>query len=379
MLGASPVAVVAGGRRCRCSGRPIVAAASIVFLFTFTSFGVVLLLGGPQHSDPRGRDLPPDRAAARPRGRGRAGPPAARRRRRAPLVTRPLAGTARGRPPAAAPRRGQRRAPRHGPARAARRQPRRDGDPARAAARGLVERSFATPGGYGLDWYRALAVDGHGRMLFVPPGGGDRATRCVFALRRHVHRRRCSVGSRPSRSPRPAHADAARHGADAAARHLGRDRRLRLPHHPRRAAARPAGSRRSSSRSRKPSSRCRSSCASSFPCCARSTPGCGRRPPCSARRRRARGGRSTCRSCRAPLPWAPASPSPSRSASSAPRCSSPARTPPRFPIAIFRLLGPPGRGQLRAGHGDGDDPHGVTVAVLARVRARSALGDLGDF
>ena len=44
----------------------IASAASIVFLFTFTSFGVVLLLGGPRVHDARGRDLPPDGASAQP-------------------------------------------------------------------------------------------------------------------------------------------------------------------------------------------------------------------------------------------------------------------------------------------------------------------------
>ena len=47
--------------------RPAIAsAASIVFLFTFTSFGVILLLGGPAVRDARGRDLPTDGGAARP-------------------------------------------------------------------------------------------------------------------------------------------------------------------------------------------------------------------------------------------------------------------------------------------------------------------------
>ena len=41
--------------------RPAVtAAASIVFLFTFTSFGTVLILGGPSARHARSRDLPAD-------------------------------------------------------------------------------------------------------------------------------------------------------------------------------------------------------------------------------------------------------------------------------------------------------------------------------
>ena len=57
----------------------IVAAASIVFLFCFTSFGVILVLGGPQLRHARDRDLPPDRAAPRPPGRRRARDRPARR------------------------------------------------------------------------------------------------------------------------------------------------------------------------------------------------------------------------------------------------------------------------------------------------------------
>ena len=47
----------------------IIAAASIVFLFTFTSFGVALLLVRSRARDARGRDLPPGRRAVRPAAR----------------------------------------------------------------------------------------------------------------------------------------------------------------------------------------------------------------------------------------------------------------------------------------------------------------------
>ena len=39
----------AGGSRSRCCDPRCVAAASITFLFTFTSFGVIRILGGPRH------------------------------------------------------------------------------------------------------------------------------------------------------------------------------------------------------------------------------------------------------------------------------------------------------------------------------------------
>ena len=72
-----------------------------------------------------------------------------------------------------------------------------------------------------------------------------------------------------------------RRAADAAARHLGGDRRLRLPRRARHAAARPARRRPCSSRSPTRSSRCRSSCAPSCRSCGRSTAGCARPRPCS--------------------------------------------------------------------------------------------------
>ena len=50
VLGASPLARLPRGDAARCSARRSAAAASIVFLFTFTSFGVVLILGGPRHA-----------------------------------------------------------------------------------------------------------------------------------------------------------------------------------------------------------------------------------------------------------------------------------------------------------------------------------------
>ncbi len=52
----------------------IAAAASIVFLFTFTSFGIVLILGGIPPTHARGRDLRPDRPLPAPRCGCRSGP-----------------------------------------------------------------------------------------------------------------------------------------------------------------------------------------------------------------------------------------------------------------------------------------------------------------
>ena len=88
----------------------IAAAAAIVFLFTFTSFGVILILGGPGTVDARDRDLPPDRAAPRPAARRRADDRAARRRDRAAARAH---GRIEGRQRAtlSAPRRGRDRAP----------------------------------------------------------------------------------------------------------------------------------------------------------------------------------------------------------------------------------------------------------------------------
>ena len=62
----------------------IVSAASVVFLFCATAFGVVLTLGGAAVRHGRDRDLPAHHPAARPAGRRRpVDPPAGRRRRAA--------------------------------------------------------------------------------------------------------------------------------------------------------------------------------------------------------------------------------------------------------------------------------------------------------
>ena len=129
----------------------------------------------------------------------------------------------------------------------------------------------------------------------------------------------------PSRAGTPC-ARHARRGVHAAARCLRGDPRLRVPGHPRPAAARPAQLRRCSCRSRRPWSRCPWWCARSRRCSARSTPASGRPPRRSAPRR--------CRCCSpSTCPWSgdrcsppPGSRSRSRSASSGRPASSPVRT-----------------------------------------------------
>ena len=67
--------------------RPAIAsAAAITFLFTFTSFGVVRLLGGGRRTHPRGRDLPADGGPAEPPGRRRCSPCCSSSRSAAMLV-----------------------------------------------------------------------------------------------------------------------------------------------------------------------------------------------------------------------------------------------------------------------------------------------------
>ena len=80
-LGASPAA------RFREITLPLLApalaaAAAIVFLFSFTSFGIVLILGGPRLRDDRGGDLQPGGSPVRPARSGRPLARAARVRRR---------------------------------------------------------------------------------------------------------------------------------------------------------------------------------------------------------------------------------------------------------------------------------------------------------
>ena len=218
----------------------IAAAAAIVFLFTFTSFGVILVLGGPTHATLETEiyrqtaqllDLPP-----RPRrSRSCSSSPSSR----CSSSTERLQG--------AAPRRASARPrrPRTGPRTLGERRVRRRQPAVMALLLGtpiavLVARSFDTPTGFGLDYYRALG-DLHARQRAVRPADSKRSgTRCAYAVVATVLAvvvgglRR--VRARPTAARRAA-LDAARH---APARRVGRHGRLRLPHRARRAAARPA-------------------------------------------------------------------------------------------------------------------------------------------
>ena len=171
-LGASPAA---RGREITLPllAPALAAASAIVFLFSFTSFGIVLVLGGPRLRDDRGGDLQPGRTPLRPARCGGALARAARvRDRRGPgrdalerrlVVTGGRRGRARRRCAGCAP-----------PA---------IGRSWRRAWAGsalflglplavLVERSLAVGGGHGFDAYRALGrADERPARLAV---GGDR-------------------------------------------------------------------------------------------------------------------------------------------------------------------------------------------------------------
>ena len=155
--------------------------------------------GRPAAPDARGGDLPPHHPVARPGHGRRARPPPAGLPRRAAVVVDPLAGAA---IDGAAPAR-RRRGPRTGPADAGwavlaptwRCSPCSSGCPWRR----LVERSFATPNGYGLDWYRALGRPGPGGGRLVDPLGAVRLS-IAYAVTRPPSRS-ASACARRSRSP----------------------------------------------------------------------------------------------------------------------------------------------------------------------------------
>ena len=237
MLGAEPRGARSGQVTLPALRPAIVAAATIVFLFTFTSFGVILLLGGPRFVDARDRDLPPDRAAARPAARRRAHPRAARRRRgaapgdraaRGPPQRRAAAALgARDRPP---PAHRRRRVPSSAAnlalmAAAARRAAARARRAVAAPARRLRPRLLPRPGRRARGQHAVRAAGRRDRQLAAVRGDRHRA--------RGGRRRVRGVRAGGVATARP------RHAPVAAARRLGGDRRLRLPHRARRATARP--------------------------------------------------------------------------------------------------------------------------------------------
>src|SRR5262249_8689378 len=219
----------------------IAAAAAIVFLFDFTSFGVILILGGPGYSTLETEvyrptvPVPAPAAGGRAvdRADGRGGGRAARRGTRA--------GPAGG---GAAPAGGRRdlaaashpRRARHG-----RDQPRRDRRPARRPDRGprraLVRhrrrlRPRLLP--------RAVGAPAHEHDLRAAGRCGAQLTRVRRPRPDHRPRHR-RVGCVRDRRPPPfAPLRRPRHAAAPAPRRVGGDDRLRLPDRARQAAVRPA-------------------------------------------------------------------------------------------------------------------------------------------
>jgi thiamine transport system permease protein len=145
----------------------VLSAAVLTFLFTCTSFGVVVLLGRSEPGHPRGGDRARHRDP-RPGGRVRARPRPARNRR----------GDADPRGPAARPTQRRRR---HGPEQLALRRPATTTEKVKVGATltaaaiflggpilVLVERSLRVGDGYGFDWYTSLD-DRAGTTLFASP------------------------------------------------------------------------------------------------------------------------------------------------------------------------------------------------------------------
>ena len=353
--------------------RPAVLAASaLVFLFTFTSFGVVLVLGGPTTTTLEVEiyrrtvqlfDLP-----------GAATLcvlqilavllvlVVAGRLQRRLTVTQRLTRTGAATAPAAVrcrPDRPRRDARRGGARRPPARRPRRA---VAARRRPLGARLVACARHRRADHPRRRGVGLRPRLPVVRRGrGGHRRRRRRRGL---VRDRLHAPGERP-----------ARHRSHAAARHERGDGRLRPAHHLRRRAAGPARAAGSSCRSARRSWRSRSSCARCCRCCGRSTLGCARWPRPSARRPRAPGARSTCRASRAPSGSEPASPRRCRSGSSARRRSSRAATRPRFRCRSVGCLGRPG--EVNAGQAAALSVVLVVVTASRGARDREAAPPVG--
>ena len=344
----------------------------------FTSFGVILILGGPRLLDARDRDLPPDGAVPRPAAGGRAVDRAARGGRRRAAGRRPRA-----RPPRrwrcdCAPARRRLAGP-HAPASA----------PSLACNLALMAVLLGGP----IARARRALVPHRRRVRASASTGRCRSCAATSTHLRAADRRRSRnslvfasvatvialvVGGLAAfavAGARPRHAPGARprHAAAPAARRLGGDGRLRLPDRARPAAVRPA---------RVPGA---------DPDRAGARGGAVRRPghdPGAAvdRPAAARGGRGPRRLAgagvardrpadRGPRPCSSprGSRSRSRSASSARRCSSPGPTTPTLPVVIFRLLGRPGALNFGAAMAASVILMAVTaVAILAIERFRVA-------
>ncbi len=187
--------------------------------------------------DARGRDLPTDRAAARPPGGSRARAGSARRGGRVAARHHADAVTARRATTDAPPRRDEHHRAHARPTRGPRSQLRRDARAPRApvagARRAIVRGSRRTRP----DVVSPARIDGHERPLRATDRGDPELAGVRGDRDRDRHRDR-RIGL--DRDRRTAHARLVRRRPDAAARRLGGDDRLRLPHHARPAPARPA-------------------------------------------------------------------------------------------------------------------------------------------
>ena len=190
----------------------------------------------------------------------------------------------------------------------------------------LVVQSLRVDGAWSLANYRALQTPGSHQALLVPV-----TTALVNSLRIAVDATWMSLllglSARDDRDPSLAHplrAPApvgARRAVHAAARGLGGDPRLRLPDHPRPPAARPARLAAADPGRPGPGGPAAGGADPGAGAGAASTTGCARPPPPSAPRPCARSPSSTCRSSGSRCWPRPASRSPARWGSSAPRRS----------------------------------------------------------
>ena len=375
-LGASPWRAFARGHAAAAAPGRSLAAASIVFVFTFTSFGVIRVLGDAGTSTieveiwRQATQLGDIGAAATlPCSSSSRSAPASPGRRGSSAATAGRSPCARW--PAADARRRRQRLLVGGVAGRHRR--RSSPPPLRRARRALAPQ---LGDGHSLTAWRTL-----GRPE-VRPG-------------RHARRRPARRGRDVAAHGRRGHA-ARRHDRDrrrlaiTAARRRGRllDTGLMLPIA---TSAVTIGfgmlitfdvppvdwrARGGSCRSARRSSPCRSSCAPCCRCCAASTPACTRR-----RRRSARSPIAGLARGHAAPPAPPGrrpppgSPRRSRSASSAPPASCRAAARPTMPIAIDELLGRAGRAAPGAGLRAGHDPRRDDGRRRASPSTSPATGD----